>query len=61
MFIWCINKVTNDVASEEMERGRTNVAPASQQEVSISIPDGNAANSVQPLQNGNLRVQYKHY
>ena len=46
-----------------MERRRTNVAlaPASQQEVSISIPGGDAANSVQPLQNGNLRVEYKHY
>lgn len=53
--------MTNDVASEEMERRRTNVAPASQQEVSISLPDGDAANSVQPLQNGNLRVEYKHY
>ncbi|KAH9753265.1 ANK REP REGION domain-containing protein [Citrus sinensis] len=45
-----------------MERRRTNVAlaPASQQEVSISIPGGDAANSVQPLQNGLLEANIVH-
>ncbi|KAL9451002.1 hypothetical protein AB3S75_012700 [Citrus x aurantiifolia] len=42
-----------------MERRRTNVAPASQQEVSISIVDGDAANSVQPLQNDKKLYSHK--
>ncbi|KAH9687272.1 ANK REP REGION domain-containing protein [Citrus sinensis] len=43
-----------------MERRRTNVAPASQQEISISITGRDPANSVQPLQNGLLEANIVH-